>query len=237
MSTAITQIGNEIDKLQHKLNAKYHAEFVKLYKIAQKYKKPNIKLKELLSKSKVFTEQKELFLNTIDKKIIRTMEAHFRAIEAKTGISVGRVAFYADYKTINQVFINNLDQQTIDAINQNMAATLFDTKQVNFNTVAASIGKSVNKTIGLFEEAINTTTRHITNNTYKKIEKSLEKEAKVYYKYIGPFDAKISAICNSFYNKVLTRKEWEKLKHDIFVKGGHFKCRHSLEIAKLKEIK
>lgn len=241
--TAVEEIDKEIAKLFHRLNAKYHAEYTKLYKQSRRYKNPNQKLKQLLSKSKVFKQEKELLLNSINRKTISIMEAQLSYIANKTGINIGRIAYIADYKQINNIYIDNLDQQAIDAINQNMGLYLYEDSKTAYTNVAQALNKSIAKTRILMSETLATTTRHITEKTYKKIEKDLAnvkdkdgKPVKVKYEYVGPLDGKTSPCCKAKVGKIKTMKEWQAIKSDLFTNGCHFFCRHSLDIQPVKGV-
>jgi len=226
---AVDEINDVIEDLFKDLNEKYHKEYTKLYKISRKYKNPNEKLKELMKQSKVFTEVKDLFLVTVDRETIRIMESYLSGISNKMGVSVGRIAYYADFKSINEIYIDNLDQIAIDSINQNMGTVLFDDPKDAYQNVSLALGKSIRQVELMMEEAITTTTRSITKQLYDKIEKDLDKY-EIKYKYVGAKDSKNSQFCATWVGKSKTMKEWKIIKSDIFVRGGHYKCRHSMDI-------
>lgn len=233
MST-VNKIDNIIDFLFEKLNKTYQKEYTKLFKKSRKYKNPHKKLAQLLKESDVFTDAKDLFLTSVNKQTIKAMEQELAAISKASGVSVNRIAYYADFKTINNIYIDNLDQATIDAINQNMGVNLFEDSKTAYTNVSKAIGKSLAQTKLLMSEALVTTTRNITKDAYNKIEKDLSKYV-VKYEYMGPLDGKTSEFCSKYVGKIKTMAEWIAIKPDIFIKGGHFKCRHSLELVPVTE--
>lgn len=232
--TAVEQIDKVIGSLFNKLNKTYHTEYTKLYKISRKYRDPNSKLKALISESKVFTKAKDLFLTTADKEIISIMESSLASISKKMGVSTGRIAYAADFKSINDIFINNIDQQAKDAIMQNMGINLYEDSKTAYSNVTKALGKSMAHSEFLLQETLVTTTRHITKLTYDKIEKDLSKYV-VKYQYVGPSDSKTSDACNPLVGRTMTAKEWVAIKADIFTNGMHPRCRHSLDIQPIKK--
>lgn len=227
--TTVDKIDNAIDSLFSKLNKTYQKEYTKLFKQSRKYKKPHKKLAELLKKSDVFTDAKDLFLASINKQSIKFMEQELAAISKASGVSVSRIAYYADFKTINNIYIDNIDDATREAINQNMGLYLYEDSKTAYTNVSKAIGKSLAQTKLLMSEALVTTTRNITKDAYNKIEKDLSKYV-IKYEYMGPSDSKTSDFCSMYVGKIKTMAEWLAIKSDIFIKGGHFKCRHSLEL-------
>jgi len=232
--TTVELMDKIVTDLFTKLNRTYHIEYTKLYKISRKYKNPNTKLKELLGKSQVFTDAKDLFLTSVNRETIRIMESSLAGISKKMGVSVGRVVYIADFKTINDIFIDGIDQQAIDAINQNMGINLYEDSKTAYANIAKALNKSLSQASFLMRETLNTTTRHITKLTYTKIEKDLSKYV-IKYKYVGPQDGKTSACCAAKVGKVHTMAEWEAILPGIFTNGCHKGCRHSCDILPVKK--
>ena len=232
--SVVVDIDNVITGLFTELQGTYHKEYTKLYTISQKYPKPTIKLKELMSQSTVFSDAKELFLNSSNKQTLKLMENYLGAIAQQTGVKVANIAFYADFKTINNIYIDGIDRQTIDAINQNMGINLFNSSEQAYTNVSKALNISLSKASTLMREALNTTVRSITKKAYDKIEKDLSKYI-IKYKYTGPSDSKTSRECNSIVGMIKTADEWTAIKSDIFIRGMHPNCRHSLDIQPVKK--
>lgn len=236
MATAFTgNIADVIDKELHKFEKELLKYYNTLWKKALTTSNPQFSFIRLLDKESKTSTLQEVILSNTNKKILNIIDDTLMAITDSTGVEIGNVVFYRDIKTLNNVYIGDLDNTIKTSVKQNIGSYMFedDMKKV-IKSISGVIGKSIARTNQLMREALITYARKVADIAYNKVEASLAKAQQVVvYIYQGVRDNKNSEFCAEHIGQKHTREEWLKIKSDIFINGGHFGCRHSLEISKV----
>jgi len=164
--------------------------------------------------------------NQIVKDITNMLDNELRNLSNYLGIPIPRLNFIKEV----QNNINNFSLQVPANVRQNflnyVSRTVIEptTEEMLFN-ISNMINKTMRQTELLMKESLAVNNRSFINKQYLKFE-----TPDTLYQYTGAFDKRISKICAKLHSRIMTRKDWELIKPDIFTNGGHDNCRHSLDV-------
>jgi len=238
LADLIDNLINKIDNSTGNFSESYLKE---IERILKKSGKDVRKAKSYLDSNSKIDKAKHLYLVDINKMSLELIETMIDSYAKKYGIQKGRILFARDIKVINEIYIKDIDKKLEQVVLDNMSAMQFtaDRDQV-LVTVSNQIGKSIAQTRVLMEEALVTANRDISNRIFKNIEAGFEKaggDSIICYEYSGVRDSLNRPFCAKYIGKVMTRKQWEAIEPNIFVRMGGWNCRHSMEIADCEEKK
>ncbi len=229
-------IADVVDEYLNTLNSLLTDYYIKLSKKALKSRRNPFSITKAFTKNSKATYYTDKLMLKLNKDILKIMEEHLNKLESY-GADVSTSIFYGDIRKLNEIYLGNINDELALKLQQTYGTYLFegDNKLV-LDALANVIGKSVGEVKRAMREVNVTYARKVTDNAFKQIEQEFGKE-NIRYRYTGVLDSKNTPFCRSHVGKVHTRAEWEKIKFDIFVRGGHFGCRHSLELMPPKKVK
>jgi len=234
--TTTVNIAKEVERKLESIKTELMLIYNELWQKSLKFPKQQIKFVRLVEKDRRISKLMPIYMNELNKEVKRLIEDSLLTLSYKTGVKLSSLLNYADIKTLNKVYIGGLDNKINEAIKQTIGAYIFedDTNKV-YQALANTINKNIKQTQILMQEALVTYTRKLNDLAYEKIERAFDRKGcEVLYQYTGVRDSRNSPFCAQHIGQIHTREEWVKIKSDIFINGGHFGCRHSLDIKEVK---
>jgi len=177
-----------------------------------------------------FTKLKEInamYSKFALKELVNTLNVSFDILDKQVGITTGRLEFLKEVKSTFRLLTKDIPADIHRVLINQVAINLVkDTKADTIRKLASSINKSMRQTEILLKETIVILSREHIHKIYKKLPK------KTLYSFVGVLDSRTSAICKDFLSQpAMTMQQWQTLKSDIFINGGHMNCRHLTVLA------
>jgi hypothetical protein len=163
--------------------------------------------------------------------ITKEISAYFRELRRQNNYPISETTFNLQVKATISKVIDLLPLQIQQGVTESVLLTYDKPTSDIAKDLSAKIEQSVRKTEILLSETLTKKVREKNNEVFLKAEEKGDK-----YLFSHVVDSKNAPFCADYGNELKTREEWENIKSDIFIEGGHFGCRGIMVLVKEDEI-
>lgn len=165
------------------------------------------------------------------KEVTSQIASFLKQVKKEYGVSFSETAFNNEIKATIEKIMDFVPLQIQQVVTESVLLSYTQSTSQVAKDLSGKIEQSVRKAEILLNEAL---TRKVREKNSEIMQKAEEKGDKYLFSHVK--DSKNAPFCRDYGNQIKSREEWENIKSDIFIEGGHFGCRGIMVLVKEDEI-